>query len=213
MPALRSASTIRARRAPPHDRKPARHADPQGPAVAGARRQRRRLRARGADEHVLRPARARARGLAVHPLRAEGGQRLAVRFPARVRTAVVPRRAEGQRHRREDRARGAVGRQRRRVRAPGADRRRDRADQDPGHRQEDRRAHGRRAARPRGRPGRRGWGDPRRPHRDRSAVGGDRRAAAAGLQAGRGPEDGQGRGQRRRPGRNHHPKTLQSALR
>ena len=48
--------------------------------------------------------------VAVHPLRAEGRQRLAVRLPARGRAPPVPRRAEGHRHRREDRAGGAVGR-------------------------------------------------------------------------------------------------------
>ena len=38
---------------------------------------------------------------------------VAVRLPARIRTPPVPRRAEGDRHRREDRAGGAVRRQRR----------------------------------------------------------------------------------------------------
>ena len=57
--------------------------------------------------------------------------------------------AESQRHRREDFAGGAVRRQHRRVRAPGPARRHRRADAHPRHRQEDRRTHPGRAARPR----------------------------------------------------------------
>src|SRR5690606_10492227 len=126
-------------------------------------------------------------------------------LPHRVRTAHVPRRAEGDRDRREDRPGDPFGSQRGGIRPPGTGRRHRGPDPDPGHRQEDRRAHRRRAARPGRRPHRRrrcggSAGVARRP-----ASGGGDRAAATGLQAGRGDEDGTCRHRPRRRGRRHHP--------
>src|SRR5690606_10430320 len=98
----------------------------------------------------------------------------------------------------------ALGRQRGRVRAAGADLGRHRAHPDPGDRQEDRRAHGGRTARPRGRPRRRWRPAGRRRGAGRSAGRGHGGPAAARLQArGRRAHGPRRQRRRRRRGRDH----------
>src|SRR6185312_3272924 len=183
---------FRARHGGGDDRSPARDARVEAAALAAGGSGRRRLRAGGADVHHLRPAGAGQGSGAAHPLRAEGRQRGAVRLPAGGRAHAGPQPAEVLGDRREDRAGSAVRRLHQRFRAPGACRRRGGTDQDPRHRQEDRRTHRGGTARPRGRhgrepAGRRGdrctAGCGRRGHRGDAAAETKRRLAALAVGA------------------------------
>ncbi|KAI1695112.1 holliday junction ATP-dependent DNA helicase RuvA [Ditylenchus destructor] len=104
------------------------------------RRAGRRLRSRRPDEHLLQPARTGREDRAADPSEHPRGRARPLRFPDRGRARHLPPADQDQRRRPQDGAVAAVGHVGGRSGAGGLAAGRRSAGEDPGHRQEDRRA-------------------------------------------------------------------------
>src|ERR1700674_3978033 len=122
-----------------YDRPPFGDAGREESAADSPRRQRRRVRNRRADEHVLKPAERRRQRRPVHaPCRARG-RAPPVRLRIGKRAARIPAADQDQRRRSAHRALGVVGPVGCRARAGGHDAGVGPSHQDTGHRQKNRR--------------------------------------------------------------------------